>query len=451
MKPNLSTLTLTAALDAIRKKEFTPLELVGACVEQIGRLNPEINAFITICSPGKLQDVGHLAGIPIAIKDLIETAGVLTTAGSKHFRKNVPLSDAFVVHRLKVEGGVIVGKTNLHEIALGVTNINPHFGTCRNPWDPKRISGGSSGGSAAAVATGMCLGALGTDTGGSIRIPASMCGVVGLKPTYGRVSLQGVIPLSWNLDHVGPMGRCVRDVSLLLKYIAGYDPLDPVSEDIPLDGSLARLQEGVKGWRVALASGEYFEDADEEVRACVREAARIFIDLGSAVRESDLTFLREAAQANTKMTQADAAAYHQQRLVEHADWFGEDVLQRLRTGAALSATDYSLARRTQSEMRLRMEQFFADYDILLTPTIPFPAPTIEGTDALEKARQLTRFTSPFNLTGLPALSVPCGFTHQGLPVGLQIVSRPWMEGKVLRAGQAFEQALKSTRIPAMLG
>jgi aspartyl-tRNA(Asn)/glutamyl-tRNA(Gln) amidotransferase subunit A len=296
----------------------------------------------------------------------------------------------------------------------------------------------------------MCLGALGTDTGGSIRIPSALCGVVGLKPTYGRVSLRGVIPLSWNLDHVGPLGRSVRDVTRLLASIAGYDPFDPVSQDVPLEAFLSRLRDGIKGWRVALASGEYFEAADGEVQSVVREAARTFIDLGAAVKEVDLSFLRAAAQANSQMTQADAAAFHRQRLAEHPDWFGEDIQQRLRNGAALTSTDYSLARRTQSEIRLRMEQFFTDYDVLLTPTTPVPAPLIDGSDALEQARQLTRFTSPFNLTGLPALSVPCGFTREDLPVGLQIVARSWGEGTVLRAGHAFEQAVKINRPPAIL-
>ncbi len=431
--PNLST-----AISAMQRQELSSQELSRICLNQIDRLNPKLNAFITVCRSEPVSANGVMAGIPVALKDLFETAGVLTTAASKFFQDYTPKRDAFVVNKLKAAGAVIIGKTNLHEIALGVTNDSPHFGTCRNPWDLRRVPGGSSGGSAVAVAAGMCLGALGSDTGGSIRIPASLCGIVGLKPTFGRVSLSGVIPLSWNLDHAGPLGWTVRDVAHLLQVVAGYDPLDPSSADVPEDDYLASLDEGIQGWRVAVAAGEYFESADAEVSSAVAGAADTLAGLGSKVTKVDLTFLGAAALANSQMTQADAAAFHRKRLAEHPDWFGPDVLQRLQLGAKLTSTEYALARRTQSEMRLLMENFFTDYDILLTPTTPIPAPLIEGTDAIEQARQLTRYTSPFNLTGLPALSMPCGFTTTGLPIGLQIISSPWAESRVLRAGQAYE-------------
>jgi aspartyl-tRNA(Asn)/glutamyl-tRNA(Gln) amidotransferase subunit A len=379
-----------------------------------------------------------LCGIPLALKDLFETAGVRTTAGSKFFADHIPAEDAFVVRKLKAAGAVILGKTNLHEIALGVTGVNPHYGACHHPHDAARITGGSSSGNAAALASGMCLGALGTDTGGSIRIPASLCGVVGLKPTCGRVSLRGVIPLSWNLDHAGPMARGVRDAALLLQVIAGYDALDPACADVPVDDYLAHLEEGVAGWRIALAGGGYFDETDAEVGAAVQSAARAFASLGARVEQVELSWMREAALANGVMVQADAAAYHRERLAQHPDWFGADVRQRLQAGAACASTDYALARRTQAETRRKFENLFADYDILLTPTTPIPAPLIEGTDAIEQARRLTRFTAPFNLTGLPALSLPCGVTSAGLPVGLQIVSGAWQEAKVLRAGRAYE-------------
>jgi aspartyl-tRNA(Asn)/glutamyl-tRNA(Gln) amidotransferase subunit A len=286
----------------------------------------------------------------------------------------------------------------------------------------------------------MCLGALGTDTGGSIRIPASLCGVVGLKPTYGRVSLRGVIPLSWNLDHAGPMARTVRDVALLLQIISGYDPLDPASADVPVDDYFVLLEEGVKGWRIALACGEYFGETDAEVGEAVWSAARLFESLGAQVEEADLSWVREAAIANGLLVQADAAAYHRERLAARPKDFGADVRQRLQNGAACTSTEYALARRTQSEMRRKFENLFSDYDILLMPTTPIAAQLIEGSDAIEQARRLTRFTAPFNLTSLPALSLPCGFTSRGLPVGLQIVSKPWGEAKVLQAGYAYEQA-----------
>jgi len=456
MKPDISDLTLSAASEQLAHREYSALELTEACLRQIALVNPTFQAFITptleMAVQGAMQaDVllnSHssnpeefpLLGIPLGVKDLVDVKGVPTTAGSRFFTDNIPEEDASVVSKLKQSGGVLLGKTNLHEIALGVTGVNPLYGTVKNPWDVTRISGGSSSGSAAAVGLGMCLAAVGTDTGGSIRIPAALCGVVGLKPTYGRVSTGRVIPLSWNLDHVGPLTRTVRDAARMLSVMAGYDPHDPASSDSPVDDYSAQLESGVKGWRAALAQGEYLESADPEVLMAINQAAQVFVELGAQVKKVDLSWLERLAVANSQMTQADGAAYHHQRMEEHPDWFGADVLQRLQTGAALSSHDYVLARRTQAEGRRRLELFFDEFDLLLLPTTPVPAPLIEGTGAIEAARQLTRFTSPFNLIGLPALSLPCGFTGIGLPVGLQIVSKHWGEAKLLQAGYAYEQA-----------
>jgi aspartyl-tRNA(Asn)/glutamyl-tRNA(Gln) amidotransferase subunit A len=453
MKPDLSTLDLSAALEALLRREFSALELTEACLRQIERLNPQLNAFITptlelafqasvqadaliSLTPSNLNEL-RLLGIPVGLKDLIETQAVLTTAGSKFYAKNIPDQDAQAVLKLKLAGAVIAGKTNTHEIALGVTGVNPLFGIACNPWDLTRITGGSSSGSATAVAVGMCLAALGTDTGGSIRIPASLCGVVGLKPTFGRISTRGVIPLSWNLDHVGPLTRTVRDAAVMLQVLAGFDPHDPASADVPVDDYLINLDKGVAGWRVALAVGDYIDASDPQVLAGVQAVAGNFRDLGAQVEKVDLSWIADLAQANTRITQADGAAFHHLRLLEHPDWFGPDVLQRLQTGAALSSTDYVLARRSQAEGRRTFEMFFSKYDLLLLPTTPIPAPPIEGIGAIESARQLTRFTSPFNLTGLPALSVPCGFVD-GLPFGVQMVSRHWGEARILQAGSTFE-------------
>jgi len=461
---DLSALTLSSALGQIRQGALSPRALTTACLDRIGRLNPQLNAFLTVTSesaigqaeqaemlvsrsPANLDQL-ELLGIPLAIKDLFETAGIRTTAGSLFFKDYIPSVDATVVLMLKRSAAVLLGKTNTHEIALGVTTNNPHFGPCRNPWDSSCIPGGSSVGSAVAVATGMCLGALGTDTGGSIRIPAALCGVVGFKPTYGRVSVRGVIPLSWNLDHVGPIARTVEDATRLFTVIAGFDSHDPATQAVPVGDCLSGLDQGVRGVRVALGSGDYVEAADPEVSAAFDEAGRIFKHLGAVVEKVELDWLEVAAGVNRQMTQADAAAYHRQRLVEHPEWFGADVLERLKTGAALTAPEYSLVRRTQSELKRTVAELFEKYDILLLPTTPIPAPKIEGTQAVEAARQLTRFTAPFNLTGVPALSVPCGFTHRGLPIGLQIVSKAWAEVEALRAGQAFEQATEwHNRIP----
>ncbi len=453
------TLTIESALKELREGEISALALVEACLRQIERLNPELNAFITptpvqAVQAGMSADALRLAGsanvvrqplggIPMAVKDLFDTAGIRTTAGTRFYSNHIPREDAEAVKRIKDAGAALLGKTNTHEIALGVTGVNPHFGVVKNPHDPEHISGGSSSGSAVAVATGMCLAALGTDTGGSIRIPASLCGVVGFKPTYGRISVRGVMPLSWNLDTVGTLTRTVRDAALLLQVLAGYDEKDPGSVDVRVDDYGEDLEGGMRGWRVALGGGEYTEASEPEIWQGVKEAGRVFSELGAMVEKVDLSWLADLAQANTRMTQADAAAFHRERMEAHPEWFGADVRQRLEMGRGLTSTEYALARRLQAEGRRRFMLFFREYDLLLLPTTPITAPLIEGTQALEAARQLTRFTAPFNLTGLPALSVPAGFIN-GLPFGLQIASRHWGEKDLIRAGEAWERCKKTT-------
>lgn len=445
-----NALTLSHALELLRGKKISSQELAEACYRQIERLNPSLNAFITVIDLraalktqipiDNASSSNALYGIPLAVKDLFDTAGIRTTAGSKFFAENTPSEDAFVVEKLKEAGALIVGKTNTHEIALGVTGNNPHYGTARNPWDTSRIPGGSSSGSAIAVATAMALGALGTDTGGSIRIPASLCGIVGFKPTFGRVSLRGVFPLSWNLDHVGPLTKCVKDAAAILQVISPYDPMDPASIKMLTGDYLGHLVDDITGRKIALGVGDYIEGSDAQVLSAVYEAARLFESLGCKVQEVNMDWMRDAALANKTMTQSDGAAVHRDRLKEHPDWFGEDIRRRLEDGAKTTSTEYILARRTQTEIKKRLEQFFESYDFLITPATPIAAPTIEGHDAVEQAGRLTRFTAPFNLTGLPALSLPCGFTKDRLPIGLQIVSRAWADAKVLNAGYAFEQA-----------
>jgi len=448
---DLQRLSISEALDLMRGKKISPQDLAEACFSQIEHLNPTLNAFITVCDTKSVSRshpsetvpyalANALSGIPIAVKDLFDTAGIRTTAGSKFFTNNVPDHDAFVIEKLKQAGGVIMGKTNTHEIALGVTGNNPHYGTARNPWNTERIPGGSSSGSAIAVATGMALGALGTDTGGSIRIPASLCGMVGFKPTYGRVSLRGVFPLSWNLDHVGPLTSCVRDAALMLQIISVYDSVDPASIKMLTGDYLGHLVDDIEGRKIALGVGEYIEAAEPEVLDAVRETAKIFEALGCKVQEVNVDWMREAALANATMTRSDGAAVHRDRLRDHPEMFGEDILRRLQEGAKTSSTEYALARRTQTEIKKRCETFFESYNFLIIPSTPIAAPTIEGNDAVEQAARLTRFTAPFNLTGLPAISVPCGFTKDGLPIGLQIVSRAWADAKVLNAAYAYEQA-----------
>jgi aspartyl-tRNA(Asn)/glutamyl-tRNA(Gln) amidotransferase subunit A len=456
---NLNTLTISDALDLLAENKISSRELAEACFRQIESLNAKLNAFITVIEPKdalKAQpstgngSTKNLVGIPIAIKDLFDVAGVRTTIGSRFFAENIAQEDAFVVEKLKQAGAVILGKTNTHEIALGITGNNPHYGTARNPWDTTRIPGGSSSGSTIAVATGMALGALGTDTGGSIRIPASLCGIVGFKPTFGRVSLRGVFPLSWNLDHVGPLTKSVRDAALLLQIIAVYDPLDPASAKMLTGDYLSHLKDDLRGRKIALGIGQFIETSDPEVLQAVQKAAKAFESLGCKLQEVDVSWLQAAALANKLMTQSDGAAVHRDRLKEHPELFGDDIRRRLEDGANTPLADYILARRTQTEVKKRFEQLFESYDFLLIPTTPIAAPTIEGHDAVEQAGRLTRFTAPFNLAGLPALSLPCGFTKTGLPIGLQIISRAWGEFKVLNAGYAYEQATEwHKRMPTL--
>ena len=452
----LTSLNIQQAGDLLKRREISPLELTQAHLERIQKYDQHLNSFITLTPELALQQAhlaekeiqqgnyrGNLHGIPLGLKDLFETQGIRTTAGSTFFAEYIPESDASVVQKLKEAGAILLGKLNMHEIALGATNENPHYGDCCNPWNLKCITGGSSGGNAAALAAGLCMGALGSDTGGSIRIPSSLCGVVGLKPTYGRVSLRGVIPLSWNLDHAGPMARSVRDVAILLQAIAGYDPQDAWSVDMSGDDYLATPGEDLSGWRIALASDGYFSDhavVDGEVLAAVQRSAQVFESLGAQVDRVPFPNAREAAMANGLMTPCDAAAFHHQRLAENPQGFGNDVLKRLQSGAAYTSTEYVQARRMQTILRCQFNEFFDEYDLLLTPTTPITAPVRGSGDAVDRARLLTRLTAPFNLTGMPALSIPCGWSTNKMPIGLQIVSKPWAERKVILAGELYEKA-----------
>jgi aspartyl-tRNA(Asn)/glutamyl-tRNA(Gln) amidotransferase subunit A len=453
----LNSLDLVGAAQRVADGDVSPVELTSACLERIAGIDAQVNAFITVTADAAREDArvaerdvvrgeasGPLAGVPIALKDLFDTTGVRTTAGSKFFSDRVPDRDAAVVQKLRAAGAVLLGKLNMHEWAFGVTNDNPHYGACHNPWALDRITGGSSGGSAAALAAGMCFGTLGSDTGGSIRIPASLCGVVGLKPTYGRVSLRGVVPLSWSLDHAGPMARRVSDVAILLDVIAGPDRADPGSVDVATDDSGARLEDGVSGWRIGIVADESLGDVEADVRALVRKAVDVLAAAGAQIETFAAPEMTDAARLNGLMTSADAAAFHRERMERAPDDFGPDVLARLRRGAGYGATDYADARHQQTILRGTFSSWFVEhggmFDAVVLPTTPCAAPRITGLDAVATAPVLTRLTAPFNFTGLPAMSIPCGVTPDGLPVGLQIVGAPWAERRVLRVGRAYELA-----------
>jgi aspartyl-tRNA(Asn)/glutamyl-tRNA(Gln) amidotransferase subunit A len=457
---DLAYLSIEALGERLRRRDISPVEITRIYLDRIAALDPELHAFITVTGEQALADAaaaeraiaagqhrGPLHGVPLAIKDLFYTAGVRTTAGSRILADFVPTEDATVVSRLRAAGALSVGKTNMEEFAYGATSLNPHYGACCNPWDGQRIAGGSSGGSAAAVAAGLCAAALGSDSGGSIRQPAALCGLVGLKPTYGRVSMHGVVPLSWSQDHVGPLTRTVRDAALLLQALAGHDPRDPASSDAPVPDYLANVEEGVAGLRVGLPRDFFFERVDPETEAAVRAAARTLAGLGARVDEVPLPQAAPAFAAGAAILFAEATAYHERWLRTRPGDYDPAVLARLRVGATLLATDYLKAQRARRVLVEQTVRLFDQVDVLLTPTAAVPAPRrdellIRWPDGTEEdVRGATlRFTRVFNLLGLPAISVPCGMTASGLPLGLQIVGRPFAEAMVLRVARAYELA-----------
>jgi len=435
----------------LRARKIASVELVRACVARIEALDRDLVAFITRTVDEALaeaeradrafaagQDRGPLQGIPVALKDLYDQREVVTTGGSKIFAKNLARADSAVTARLRAAGAVFVGKTNLHEWAYGVTNQNPHFGPAKNPWDRSRIPGGSSGGSAIAVATGMCTLSPGSDTGGSIRIPAALCGIAGLKPTYGRVSLRGVVPLGWSLDHAGPLAHDVRDLAVTLQALAGYDAEDPSSVDVAVEDYTAHLQDGAKGLRILVPTNHFFETCDAEVEGAVRGAVALLARAGARVEERPLPNT-ELLTAQRAIISVEAAAFHRERLRDAPQDFGDDVRARLASGTDITALDHAQARRHREILRRAWTRVLDDFDVIATPTTRLAAPPREGQDAVAAAQRLTANTSPFNLTGLPAVSIPCGFTRDGLPIGLQLAAGPWREAVLLRAARAYER------------
>jgi aspartyl-tRNA(Asn)/glutamyl-tRNA(Gln) amidotransferase subunit A len=435
--------TILEAGSALRGRKISSLELTEECLGCVARLNTQLNAFITITgesarSRAKELDRelaagvnrGPLHGIPIAHKDLIYTKGVRTTSGSKLFENFVPDHDAAVVRKLDSAGTVMVGKTGLHELAYGVTSDNPHFGAIRNSHDPERVPGGSSGGSGVAVSTGMALMATGTDTGGSIRIPASYCGVVGLKPTYGLVDRSGVKPLGLSLDHVGPLTMTVRDAATALEAMADWSRRRPAPQS-------------VQHLRVGLPENFYFDRVDAEVAAAVHESARAIEKLGAKivpVRVPDVNALNTAARV-ILLVEAPAVL---EPFLDQRDKFGADVLALLDQGRLVHATDYVNAQRVRKMIASEFHRLFRSVDCLFTPATPITAPRIGekqvqiGSEVEDTRLATTRFVRGINALGLPALSLPCGKTKAGMPIGLQIIARPFEDDLVLMAGAELE-------------
>jgi aspartyl-tRNA(Asn)/glutamyl-tRNA(Gln) amidotransferase subunit A len=453
--------TISEIAPRLRRKEVSPVELTRECLDRIEKLNPALNAFITVTGESALAEAqaaeseisrgdwrGPLHGIPIALKDLIDTAGTRTTAASALFEHRVPAQDAEVVRRLRQAGAVVLGKNNLHEFAYGGSSLVSFFGDVHNPWNMGHIAGGSSGGSAAAVAAGLCYAAIGTDTAGSIREPAALCGCVGIKPTYGRVSARGVIPLSWSLDHVGPLAATVGDTALVLQAIAGYDALDVGSVDMAEDNYFSAMAEPAENLRVGVPRGHFYEALDDEVAAALEEAIAVIRKLVSEVHDVHIE-----VPTDRTVQAAESFAFHAEGIERNPNLYQPETLRRIRSGEKITAAEYIRRQRELDSDRRRAQDFFADVDLLITPTMPIPAPAIAGlkTDpaALRPAELiLLRNTRPFNVWGLPAISVPCGFTEGGLPIGLQIAGPPWREDLVFRLARVYESATEwHTRRP----
>jgi aspartyl-tRNA(Asn)/glutamyl-tRNA(Gln) amidotransferase subunit A len=454
--------TLLEVAAALRRKTVSSVELTRECLHRIAALNPKLNAFLTVAEDAAVEgarqadeeldrgvDRGPLHGVPVAVKDVFCTRGVRTTCGSKIFEDYVPDHDAAVVERLAAAGAVLVGKTGMHELAYGITSDNPHFGAVRNPRDPQRVPGGSSGGSGCAVASEMVFMAMGSDTGGSIRIPASFCGVVGLKPTFGRVSRRGVLPLDFSLDHMGPLARSVRDAAVTLHAIAGFDLRDDSSSREPVPDYLPARNLTLEGVRVGVPENFYCERVQPEVAAAVRGAGVAAERLGAslvAVRVPDIAALNAVGRV---ILLAEASAAMANYMDRRGD-FGADVLALLDQGRLIAAADYVNAQRLRRLLRREFSEVWKQVDCLFTPTTPWTAPKI-GQTLVECAGEVedvrlaaTRFVRGVNVLGAPALSIPCGADAAGLPIGLQIIGRPFEEALILKVGAALEDAARNS-------
>jgi aspartyl-tRNA(Asn)/glutamyl-tRNA(Gln) amidotransferase subunit A len=442
--------------DLLRKKEVSSRELVESQLERREAHEPHLNAFITVTRDQALdaareadrrvnrgESSGPLHGIPLTLKDLLWTRGVRTTSGSKINTDFVPAEDATVVGKLRSAGAVFLGKTNLHEFAYGVSSFNPHYGPARNPWDVERDCGGSSSGSAAALAAGVGYGSVGTDTGGSIRVPSTLCGTVGLKPTYGRVSRYGVTPLSWSLDHVGPMTRSVEDAALLFEILAGRDVKDSSSVARTVEKVSDRLDELPSRLRMGIDTGVFFDRLDPEVKVAVETAIRDLERLGLERVDVALPEAEHLGVCRNVIAFSEASSYHEENIRHRPEDYGENVRELLHLGMFIRATEYLAAQRARREIVRLCREAFERFDVLVCPTAVAPAPKI-GENVLSNGEDLRagllRLCGPFNALGFPALSLPCGFARSGLPLGLQIVAKPFEEPLLLKVGYAYERS-----------
>ena len=458
-------LTLEEAAALVRDRRISPTELTEACLARIQAVEPRLNAFVTVTADlaraqareatdeitaGRYR--GPLHGIPVAVKDLFATKGIRTTAGSRILAEWIPDEDATVVRRLREAGAVLLGKLGLHEFAYGISSVNPHFGDVHNPWDTTKIPGGSSGGSAVAVVAGEAYAALGSDTGGSIRIPASLCGCVGLKPTFGRASLFGAVPLSWSLDHPGPLARTVRDVALATLSIAGFDPRDPISADRPVPDFLAQIDAGPQRLRVGVPIDHVWDECDPAIAGAVRGAIDALARAGAEVVELRWPRAAEYAKAASAILGVEARAYHEGTFPGRSAEYGPLVRARLESQGDVDAETYARSMKLLLETRAGgADRDLEGVDVLAMPTVPSRAWTIEEAKEIPRQSEWTRITRIFDLTGQPAISIPCGTDPGGLPIGLQFAARMWDEAAALRAARAYELVRGPFPLPQLNG
>ena len=458
---DLTGMDISQLAALIARRELSPADAARAYIQRIEHLNPRLGAYITVMADSAMADArraeseiaageyrGPLHGVPVAVKDILYTKGTLTTAGSRALANHYPAYDSTIIERLRDAGAVLLGKLNLSEFAMGGTIDHP-YGTPRNPWNPDHSAGGSSSGSAVAVAGGLCAGALGSDTGGSIRGPSAFCGIVGLRPTYGRVTRHGAVPMSWSLDTIGPMARSVADCAIILQAIAGRDERDPTSAAEPVPDYLAAMNVGnMRGTTIALPREMLdYDGLDAETRDAAIAAVHHLAELGAAVREISLPMSARSGAAFLATADADCAEFHLDRLRESPHLYDRNTRTRLTTAALIPAPTYLRGLRARALIREELADALSGCDIVAMPASPTPAPPIaQSTGALggyyEGRRDLERrrYTSPAALAGLPAMSLPCGFSQDGLPIGLQLIGRPFAEGALLGAARAYERS-----------
>ncbi len=462
---SLQSTEFASAIDLRQRFEsgaLSPVEVLETLLARIERLDPRLGAFLEVTAESARREAraaeaefragkcrGPLHGVPVGIKDLFDTAGVRTTAGSRILRDRIPERDAFVVERLREGGAVILGKLNLHEFAFGLTSDNPHYGPCRNPWNRDRVAGGSSGGSAAALAAGLCPLALGTDTGGSIRIPAAACGIVGIKPTLGAVSRRGVIPLAWSFDTVGAMARTVPDAAPSLEAIAVPDPEDPWCAKQRIEGVARDLEAGARDLRLGVVAPAIRAGIEPDIESAFTDAVSVLRAEGARIVEVEFPALEPLHTAHHAILASEASAWHRPWITTRPEDYGDDVRRGLELGSLIAAVDYIDARRAQERFAGIVAGLFDRVDVILTPTLPRAALAVGEPFSREPAVAWNRFLTPFNLLGLPAASIPIGLDRDRLPIGLQIAGREWDEATVLRVARAYERAVPSIGLPPL--